>query len=332
MTNAAPFPHRLRGISPCSYAHPTDRATAAALRQIPYVDCLLPQLTDLGLERSYRQSLMASGIRIGPNQLPQLWRDYQSCLAALDSEVEGELFLVQTPEVNATAFGVERPIIVLHSGLVSLLEPEELKAVIAHEVGHIHSGHGLHSTLLSLLVSLGGSALAIGELPLQLIRLALLEWSRAAELTCDRAATLATRDPLLVCRALMKLSGGGMAGLNVEAFLQQAMQVDDGLNPLERGLNSLAELSLSHPLAARRVRELMRWVQSGDYDRILNGVYVRRGEEAIASNDFTQAVDFCSGQVNTLIQEAGSGVQQLAQGVGEWVRSATRASHPEGIP
>ena len=40
----------------------------------------------------------------------------------------------------------------------------------------------------------------IAGLPLLAIKLALLEWYRAAELTCDRAATLVNRSPMTTCR------------------------------------------------------------------------------------------------------------------------------------
>ena len=59
-------------------------------------------------------------------------------------------------------------------------------------------------------------------LPVRAMYLALLEWSRAAELTADRAAALVMADPLQPCRVLMALAGGSVPGMSFEAFLAQA--------------------------------------------------------------------------------------------------------------
>src|SRR5260370_18097102 len=113
--------------------------------------------------------------------------------------------------------GAGQPMVVVTSELVSLLDADQLRAVLAHEAGHKLSEHVLYRTALVILIRLGASA----RLPLALlpIRAALLEWSRAGELTCDRAAALVTRDPLAVCRTLMTLAGGAQAGTRNQGAL-----------------------------------------------------------------------------------------------------------------
>ena len=205
------------------------------------------------------------------------------------------------------AFGADRPLVILNSGLVGMLDDDELKSVIAHEVGHIHSDHVLYTTVLNLLlaIGLGSSGLPLAGLPLQVIQLVLLEWSRAAELTCDRAATLVVRDPRITCRTLMKLAGGSIKGLNVDAFIQQATEYEDWDDSLDRAVRFLPELSTTHPFAVRRVSELLRWIRSGEYERILGGVYVRRGQEPPPNAEFARAVDHYASSFSALIQEAG---------------------------
>jgi Zn-dependent protease with chaperone function len=69
--------------------------------------------------------------------------------------------------------------------------------VLAHEAAHLHSDHVLYRTALLILLQIGTSVRLplLAGLPLLAIQYALLEWSRAAELSCDRAAALVTRDP-----------------------------------------------------------------------------------------------------------------------------------------
>ena len=100
---------------------------------------------------------------------------------------------------------------------------------------------------------MGSSGLPLAGLPLQVIQLVLLEWSRAAELTCDRAAALVARDPRITCLTLMKLAGGSIKDLNVDAFIQQATEYEDWDDSLDRAVRFLPELSTTHPFAVRRV-------------------------------------------------------------------------------
>ncbi len=325
MTSTAPIRYRLADLSPKAYEHPADRAATAALRQIPFLDQVIRKLFALGVELAYRQQLLGNSIEIGPNQLPELWSSCQSCFHTLDLEPVAPLYILQTPEVNAMAFGVDQPMILLQSGLVSILEPDELKAVIAHEVGHIHSQHVLYSTVLSLILVLPTIGMPLGNLPLQALRLALLEWSRAAELTCDRAAALVVRDPRILCRTLMKLAGGSVPGLNVDAFIQQASRYESWDDSLARGLRFFDEVSTTHPNAVRRVSELIRWIQCGSYDQIISGNYVRRGQEPPPTVEFERAVHFYSDHFSRLLQDTGDGLQQLSRNLTDWLRSATSA-------
>src|SRR5436853_323537 len=75
----------------------------------------------------------------------------------------------------------------------------------------------------------------LAGLPLMAIRTALLEWFRAAELSCDRAAALVTRDPLAVCRSLMTIAGGESAqDLNLDAFIAQATDYSEKGRGMDR--------------------------------------------------------------------------------------------------
>ena len=116
-----------------------------------------------------------------------------------------------------------------------------------------------------------------GGLPLVAIRSALLEWSRAAELSSDRAATLVNRDPLITCAD----ADGSRRRRRVEAPQHRCVPpAGTGLPRMVIGVGSpLApdvQLDLTHSYPVRRVAELMEWVRSGEYDRIIGGDYPRR--------------------------------------------------------
>src|SRR6266481_7995727 len=118
--------------------------------------------------------------------------------------------------------------IVITTGMVNLYDPEELRWVVGHELGHILSGHAVYRTMLLILLRLASRAaflpLTIG---LGAIIWGLEEWFRKSELSCDRAGLLAGQDVDAARRALMKLAGGAqLSELNPDAFREQAHEYD----------------------------------------------------------------------------------------------------------
>jgi len=324
MTLETPIRHRLVNISPKAYEHPADRAATAALKAIPYLDVVVRRLIEFNYERAYRQVLLGNSVKIGENQLPDLYHNYLDVLDVLDMPERYDLYVQQTPAVNAMAIGAGKPIIVLNSGLVNMLDERQTKTVIAHEVGHILSDHVLYRTALIILLQLSSVALPIFVgLPLLAIRLALLEWFRAAELSCDRAATLAVRDPQVTARVMMNLAGGtNSEKLNLDAFIEQAKEYENWNDGYDKAQRFFVEIGATHPFPVWRVQEILKWVQSGDYDRILRGEYPKRNEAPNPAREAGDAVNFYGERFNEAFKSAGESAQSMASKMGDWLRKA----------
>ncbi len=315
--------YRLPGISPKAYEHPADRAATAALRAIPLLDTYLRRLIEFQYERALRQNFLAGSLKIGPRQLPEIWEDYEHALVALDMPGSYDLYVTQWPLVNAAAVGSEKPMIVLNSGLVTLVDREELTTVMGHGAGHILSDHVLYRTALLLLLNASGATRLpfLAGLPLMAIRSALLEWYRASELSCDRAATLVNRDPLVTCRTMMVLAAGiPSEKLDLDAFLVQGSEYEEWDSGWDKLSRFFSEAGLTHSHPVRRVSELMSWVRSGDYDRIVGGEYVRRGEEPPARAEAGDAVDYYTERFRTILGEAGDTVSSAGDRLSDWIR------------
>src|SRR3954468_1957535 len=140
MATELPEDQRLHNISPKSYEHPADRAATAALQQIPMLDMVVRKLIEFG-ERSVHQQLLAGAVRLGDNQMPEVWASHRASLARLDIDYVPDLYLYQWPLINAMAIGSKKPIVVLNSSTVSLMDEHELRTVLGHEAGHILSDH-----------------------------------------------------------------------------------------------------------------------------------------------------------------------------------------------
>jgi hypothetical protein len=159
-------------------------------------------------------------------------------------------------------------------------------------------------------------------LPIMAVQHALLEWSRATELTCDRAAALVTRDPRGVCKLLMMVSGGARADeLDLDAFLRQAMEYTEAGDSLDRLQRMLTDMHQTHALPVKRVHELLAWVRTGEYDRIVGGEYTRRGEERPAREEAADAATHYSGRFMDLFRDAGVHVNTAGQQLSDWLRT-----------
>jgi Zn-dependent protease with chaperone function len=326
--------YRLTDISPKAYEHPADRAATAALASVPMLDQVVRKLIEFGYERALRQAYLGASVRLGPDQLPEVWNVYTQVLATLDMPDVYDLYITQQPVANAMAIGSEKPIIVMNSGLVNLLDEEELRTVLAHEVAHILSDHVLYRTGLEILLRLTvGRLPLLAGLPLMAVRMALLEWSRAAELSCDRAAALVTRDPLIVCRTLMRLTGGAASsGLNLDAYLKQASEYREGGKGLDRVQRLWLELGVTHALPVRRVHEVMEWVRGGDFDRVVGGEYPRRGDPVDVREQADEAVNFYRDRFATTFRDAGENLATASDALADWLRGAGRDDPPDGPP
>src|ERR1700759_2110226 len=325
--NIEPYP----GISSTAYEHPADRAATAALKAVPMLDTVVRKLIEWGYERALRQSFFGNALRVGENQLPDLWASHTGVCRILDMPDIYDLYVTWGVLGGAQAIGAGKPMVVMSSGLYEKLGTGEQRVVLAHEVGHILSDHMLYLTALNILIALPLSMPFPIGLPLRAVRAVLLEWYRAAELSADRAAALAVRDPQIVCRTLMVLGSCVSADkLNLDAFMAQAMEYEQWDDPSDRVRRFFYEIGLTHPLAVRRVREVLTWVQSGDYDRIQRGEYRTRDQDANANvkAEAGDAVDFYAERFRQIFQEMGENITTLgtqaagaAEQLADWIRT-----------
>jgi len=261
------------------YIHPADSRALAALRMIPGIDSALKKLLAVTGESAIRVIFTASAVKVTADQCPDLHAKLQVACTTLGVEMP-ELFVQQNPIVNAFTGGVERPVIVLHSALLERLTDEEVLAVVAHEVGHIHAEHVLYITAARLLEFLANSALLatplvsiVKTLISGTMRAALLAWARRAELSCDRAALLVTQDADVIGRTMMKLCGGTFASkVDYPQFLAQArdFQKNYDAKALDRFWADVISSGMTHPFPVWRVSEILQWVDSGEYKQLMS--------------------------------------------------------------
>jgi len=273
---------RLPGISSRAYEHPADRSALVALRKLTGFDTILRNLAGLFNDRALRLNYLASAVRASQEQFPDLYQMMLDGCYILDLPTVPELYISQDSQVNAWALGLDKPFIVLNSAIVELMDPEEIRFIIGHELGHVLSGHTVYNTMLrNLLLLVQRLALVpFAWIGLKAVVWGLEEWSRKAEMSADRAGLLATQDVDAARRALMKTAGGRrLAEFSSDEFHRQAREYDAVPDVRESLLKLLQLQGQTHPFAVVRFAELDRWADEGDYRNILAGNYPRRDED-----------------------------------------------------
>lgn len=276
------------GISSEAFRHPLDRQAEQALRNLPGFDLIARKFVEFVYERPQLVYLMGNTIQVGPRQYSTIYQMFRECVRDLDIYPEPALFVEQNPQANSYALGQEHPYIVINTGILDLLNEAEIRAVLAHELGHIKCGHTILIQMAMWAMSaasvIGELTFGIGNLVTQALIYAFFEWRRKAELSADRAAFLVIDDLNTVMSSMMKVSGGSSKYINecsLKEFIKQSEDYqaldDDGLNQVYKFLmyNGGQGMMLTHPFPVERVQYLREWATSSEYQEIRRGNYQR---------------------------------------------------------
>lgn len=249
------------------FIHPEDAAALEALKKIPVLPSVVKAFMDLGAEQLMKGLNMASKVRLSPTQLPELYNILPPICEILDIK-EPEFYLEMNPTPNAYAFGETYTAITITSAIVDMMSEDELRAVIAHECGHIACHHMLYHTLAQILSNATGFLETLASLAAP-VHYALMYWQRKSELSCDRVAAYIT-GPQTATSMLSRLAGGPIgitSKLNLVELAEQADLYDafckTGL--WNKALQTYAVLDQDHPFTSVRVRELLKWTNTTQY-------------------------------------------------------------------
>jgi Zn-dependent protease with chaperone function len=281
----------LTDIASGAYEHSLDRASLQALKAVPGFPAAVRWLIAHLPERVQHLQALAATIRCDETQFPALTALLDRARARLDIPYRPALYLDESPFMNAMTMGVESPLVTVNSALLDQFDDDEVVAVLAHELGHLHADHVLYMTMAQILLALGRIASNLINLLSFPIQLALLKWARCAELTADRAGLLGCRDLLTALNVQLKMAGGARPGtlkrgrLQLGPFIAQARELEqkEMTSWLDNTLLLMLTMNRTHPYAAWRAMHLLHWVENGEYLDILAGDYARVKREAPAA-------------------------------------------------
>lgn len=202
-------------------------------------------------------------VKVGPNQFPSLHKIAEHCAKVLTVPTP-TLYVQNSPYPNAMTYGTDNDsFIVVTSALIDHFDEAELKFVIGHETGHIQNKHVVYNTALMILTQGAGIFLVW---IIQPALVALKAWSRAAEITCDRAGLLCCEDVHAASRSFMKLATGSHK-------LYPEMNLDEYLNQLDEGRGGVGrfrEVFETHPYLPKRIQALRIFADSDLYRKAID--------------------------------------------------------------
>ncbi|MCP4607004.1 MAG: M48 family metalloprotease [Proteobacteria bacterium] len=267
----------VQGLVPQEYEHPLDKMALDALEGTPGLEAATKAFWKYGWEKILRVQYTGSNIQIKETNFPQIHRALVSVCDTLNMSPLPELY-VENGFVNASATGVDNPILMLTSGAIGLLSYDELLFLIGHEVGHIKSQHILYHEMAKIIPFLGdmiGSmTLGIGGAVATGLQIALLNWQRKSEFTADRAGLLACQDVEAATRTMMKLAGAPprfYRMLKAEDFQKQAKEFEQiDFDKLGKLAKYLSVAFATHPWTVMRGHELYKWIDTREYEKVLH--------------------------------------------------------------
>ena len=323
----------LAGIDSRAWEHPADKAALSALKQIPGFDEIIKALFSLTTEKSIKLLHLSSSIRTSPNQFPVLHQQIRKIAAVFDWDFVPEVFVTRSPFFNAGVYGVKEPFIVMNSELVNNLKSDELMCVLAHEMGHLISGHSLYKTILWMMLNISFTAIPASDLLILPAIAALREWDRKSELSADRAGLLALQKEGPSYSVLMRMAGGdNPSELNMNDFFIQADEYENSKELLDGIHKVLNTVWISHPFPVIRLTELRNWIAAGEYCKIIGGNYKRReSRQNTAAEDIKSGFEFYRDEtvkeadpVIQVVKNLGDGITKIGDDVSNAIKNFFR--------
>lgn len=259
------------------YIHPSDQKTMRELEQIPGFSKVLKSFSKTFTETLLHGLNMGQKVRLGPDQLPEVYNLLPPLCERLGISPIPALYLESSPYPNAYTSGDSIVFITITAGLLHIATKEQLTAILAHECGHIACHHVLYHTMGDMLLTVGSDILGLGALSIPL-RMAMFHWMRMSELSCDRAAAVCMESPWPMVDGLITVSGGNMTTpygeVSRDAFVEQSStySLENDESMWKNSLQNLYVLTsnLHHPFTAVRTNELTKWCEGDHYKRLID--------------------------------------------------------------
>ncbi|MBW4505275.1 MAG: M48 family metallopeptidase [Scytonematopsis contorta HA4267-MV1] len=268
------------GLKTQVYEHPFDRKALISLERTPVLPTLLKKVNEYGIDKLLQMQIIGSEFKVTPRNFPDLHDAFIETCNILDVAPIPELYLFRgTGYIKTYAIGVEKPVVGVNIEGMEWLSCDELMFLFGHEVARIKGKYLAYQQMAYVMPVvkniIGTTTLGIGGLAVNGLEIALYNWMIMSKFTADRAGLLACQQIDIAITALMKLGGLPDEYLNedtINDFVMQARSFELGnLDSLGKLTKTFSFMEYNLPWTVMRASELLKWVDSGDYENLLKG-------------------------------------------------------------
>lgn len=278
------------------YQHQKDIESFINLKSVSWMSALSKKLMAEELEKDFYLLNLMDNVLMTEGDFPVIHGYVDEACEALELDIKPILFLDTCSEPKTLCIGEKKPLLIMSTALIEILSPLELKAALAHEIGHLACGHSFYKIMVenfsgitqSMSIIPGLAALGLAA------KLPLYDWFRKADLSADRAAVLSLNDPDIVISMIGKLAGGSMSlsdSVSEENLLKQSDEIERITEEMKSGgtmdkvtyLFSTAVMNgmmRQNPWPAIRIKEIRNWCKTPEYENVSNGIFPEEKEES----------------------------------------------------
>lgn len=290
-------------INPEIYQHPFDRKALASLEKMPGLSFLMKKVNEYGIERILRLQTLGSEFKVTPRNFPKLYNPFIETCQILDVNPPPELYLAPGQgHITTYAIGVEKPLISVNLETMEWLTNEELYFALGHELIRLKGRYMTYQQMAYVLPTIKGiistTTLGLGAIASNGLELALLHWIVMSKFTADRAGLLACQNLEVAIATLMKIGGVPAEYLTddtINDFEDQAREfMATNLDNIDQITKVFSFMEFRLPWVVMRMAELFKWVDSGEYQSLLDTGKLPQKTQDITSDSNPSDWDFLS--------------------------------------
>lgn len=262
----------LRNIDVDSVMHDDDKSTISKLNKIPGFKGLVDNTVGNIMEKCGEIEYSGEGINVSAQSMPKLHHQLIDSCRILGIDEIPAFSVDWWFGIGGFTVGEKHKRMVLQSGAIDLLTTDEMYFMMGHELGHMRCGHKRYHMLTeAMYMPVVNSDFKIW---MSLIKMPLLNWYRYSDFTADRMGLLCCQDIKVALSTMIKMAGLPKKYhnmINLEAFVQQAIDFNNNqTSNIDKLIKYLSINAASMPWLVLRAAELLKWYQSGEYDKIIS--------------------------------------------------------------
>ncbi|MBD2495888.1 M48 family metallopeptidase [Nostoc sp. FACHB-280] len=282
------------GLNIVRFQHPFDQKALAALNKMPGLPLVLKKVNEYGIDRLLRMQIIGGEFRVTPQNFPKLSDAFIESCQILDLTPQPELYLFRgTGHIQTNAVGVEKPMVSANLEAMEWYTHAELLFAFGCEIARIKGKYIAYQQMANVMPLLknivNSTTFGLGSLATGGIEVALCNWILMSKFTCDRAGLLACQDINIAITALMKLAGLPSEYISADTIAEFQAQAREfsliSLDNLDQVTKIFSFMEYKFPWSVMRASELLKWVDSGEYEKLLQSENVNQPADSEDNTD-----------------------------------------------